>query len=204
MPSQSPTIDSIVVMALTICTEDCANAAENLNNNAKLRNATQALAAQNTTAASEEIVSKIEPGSSSCSPGCTSPSSSPSTGQIEGSRFLFPFETNKDILPISSKDSEGQLLTFQTTVVNLVIDLAATGESVDPVQIQQAFEASKEDLSEEGLIIESIELATQSPSSVPSSEPSATPSDSPSAKPSASPSESPSGKPSASPSDKPS
>ena len=204
MPSQSPTIASIVVIAATLCIENCTFAVAYLKNDIKFINGTKEIAAGDTDIKADQVELKIESGSNTCTKGCTLASSSPSTGPIGDRRFLYPFETNKDISPISSKDSEGQLLTLQTTVVNLVIDLAATGESVDPLQILEAFEASKDTLNEEGLIIESIVLATQSPSSVPSSEPSATPSVSPSAKPSASPSESPSVKPSTSPSDTPS
>merc|ERR1712238_208129 len=100
---------------------------------------------------------------------------------------------------------EGRLLTFSTTVVNIIVDMAETGESVNPTQLLEQFETNKSNLDEDGAFsVEGVVLVTQSPSSFPSSEPSASPSDSPSAKPSSSPSESPSAKPSASPSVMPS
>ena len=106
---------------------------------------------------------------------------------------------------VTSEHSGRQLQESETAVVNVIVDLAATGESVDSAQLLGKFENNKDTLNEDGILtVGSIVLATLSPSSVPSSEPSSTPSGSPSAKPSASPSESPSVKPSASPSDTPS
>ena len=107
--------------------------------------------------------------------------------------------------PVTSKDSEGRLLSSSTTVVIMIVQMVDTGESVDQTQLLENFETNKNTLNEKGVYsIERVVLATQSPSSFPSSEPSASPSDSPSVKPSASPSESPSVKPSASPSETPS
>ena len=88
---------------------------------------------------------------------------------------------------VTSEHSGRQLQETETAVVNVFVDLAATGESVDSAQLLGKFETNMDTLNEDGILtVGSIVLATLSPSSVPSSEPSTTPSDSPSAKPSAS------------------
>ena len=190
MPSQSPTHDSTVAFALTICTLDCENAVDSLNVDTKFQKGLNNILDPNIL-----VPVTVDEGSSTCTPGCT------------GGRFLFPFETGKDMSSATFYDSEGRLLQDQqqTTVVNIIVDMAETGESVNPTQLLEQFEDNKSDLDKDSAFsIEGVVLATQSPSSFPSSEPSESPSDSPSAKPSASPSGSPSVKPSASPSETPS
>ena len=196
MPSQSPTIASIVVLSFEICSANCQNLVTQLNEDAVFKGKVGNITANNTSINGTEVKVLVEEGSATCLAGCK---------VIPSTRFLYPFETNKDMSSVTSEFSERQLQQeFQSTVVNVIVDMAATGQSVDPAQLLEELETNKDTLNEGSFTIQSIVLATESPSSVPSSEPSATPSDSPSAKPSASPSESPSGKPSASPSDKPS
>merc|ERR1712238_378511 len=187
MPSQSPTVDSTVAFGVTICTSDCDNAVDILNADVTFQKGLN-----NILDPDIEVPVEVDEGSGTCTPGCT------------GRRFLFPFGTDKDMAPATSDDSEGRILTSSTTVVNIIVDMVETGESVNPTQLLKQFEDNKSDLDGPNLSVEGVVLATQSPSSFPSSEPSESPSDSPSAKPSASPSEAPSVKPSASPNETPS
>ena len=174
MPSQSPTIDSTTVFAFKICIEKCDTAAKDLDGDKSFTNNIANIAAEGTNINGTEVIVEIGEGSGICIEGCSS------------RRFLYQFLTDNDMSPVTSEDSEGNLLAFQTTTINVLVDMVATGESVDQTQLLGEFETNKDTLNTESLIIESVVLATQSPSSFPSSEPSATPSDSPSAKPSAS------------------
>merc|ERR1712161_83124 len=155
MPSESPTIDSTVAFAVTLCTSDCANAVAILNADAEFQKGLG-----NIMDPKIEVPVTVDEGSGTCTPtpGCT------------GRRFLFPVETDKDMSPATSDDSEGRLLTFSTTVVNIIVDMAETGESVNPTQLLEQFEDNKSDLDQAGLTIEGVVLATQSPSSFPSSD----------------------------------
>ena len=192
MPSQSPTIDSTTEFAFEICSSKCDTAAEDLSGDQSFTGQIGDIAAGGTSIDGSEVIVQVGEGSGTCIDGCSS------------RRFLNQFLTDKDMSPVPSEDSDGNLLIFQTTIINVVIDMVATGESVNPEELLGEVATNKDTLNSDSLIIESVVLATQSPSSFPSSEPSATPSDSPSVKPSASPSETPSVKPSASPSDTPS
>jgi len=157
MSSQSPTIDSIVVFAVTICTSDCYNAADTLNTDAKFQNRVGEILDPGIV-----VAVLVSEGSGICTPGCTVPSER---------RFLYPFKTGKDMSPVTSDDNEGRLLQLlQTTVVNIIVDMAETGESVNPTQLLELFEGNKSDLDQAGLTIEGVVLATQSPSSFPSSD----------------------------------
>merc|ERR1712238_156395 len=135
MPSQSPTIDSVVPFAATVCVEakDCENTVAKLNaDDAFLTEVGEILDADTNV-----LVTVVE-GSGICTPGCSSVPSE--------RRFLYPFETVKDMSPVTSEDNEGRLLTSSTTVVNIIVDMVNTGESVNPTQLLKQFEDNKSDL----------------------------------------------------------
>ena len=121
MPSQSPTIDSTLVFAVTVCTSECADAVATLNADAEFELKLSTIMDPNIT-----VPVEVYEGSSICIPGCVLPIR----------RFLFPFETDTNMSPATSDGSEGQLLQLQqTTVVTIVVDMAETGESVDSIQL---------------------------------------------------------------------
>ena len=96
MPSQSPTIDSVVPFAVTVCVEakDCENTAAKLNaDDVFLTEVGNILDADNNVS-----VTVVE-GSGICTPGCTLVPSE--------RRFLYPFEIVKDMSPVTFEDNEG-------------------------------------------------------------------------------------------------
>ena len=118
-----------MAFAVALCTSDCANAVAILNADAEFQKGLG-----NIMNPDIEVSVTVDEGSGTCIPGCT------------GRRFLFPFETSKDMSPLTSDDSEGRLLQdllVQTTVVNIIVDMAETGESVNPTQLLKQFEDNK-------------------------------------------------------------
>ena len=69
------------------------------------------------------LVTVVE-GSGTCIPGCTLV---PPNG-----RFLYPFETTKDMSPFTTKDTKGRSLSSSLSVVNIILDMVNTSELVDP------------------------------------------------------------------------
>ena len=185
---------------MEICSTNCVNLVAQLNTDEVFKTQVANIAANDTDIKGDDVKVGIEIGSTTCVPGCTV-----ITSNITSNRFLYPFETDKAVSSVTSEHSGRQLQISKSTVVNVIVDMAATGQSVDSAQLLRKFENNKDTLNEDGILtVGSIVIATLSPSSVPSSEPSATPSGSSSPEPSASPSESPFAKPSTSPSDTPS
>jgi len=149
-----------LAFAATLCVEatDCENTAAKLNaDDTFLTEVGKILDAD------IKVSVIVVEGSGICTPGCTLVPSE--------RRFLYPFETVKDRSPVTFEDNEGRLLTFSITVVNIIVDMVNTGESVDQAQLLNEFDNKKDTLNEEGVFtIEGVVLATQSPSSFPSSD----------------------------------
>ena len=66
MPSESPTIDSTVAFAVTLCTSDCANAVAILNADAEFQKGLG-----NIMDPDVEVPVTVDEGSGTCIPGCT-------------------------------------------------------------------------------------------------------------------------------------
>ena len=133
MPSQSRTIKSTIIFAVAICIAVCKNAVHFLNGDEAFLTGLNKI-----LDATVDIPVTVAASSDKCTLECTL--------VPPERRFVYLFETYKDISPVTSKDSERRLLTFSTTVVNIIVDMVNTGESVDPAQLLEKFEINKNTL----------------------------------------------------------
>mmetsp|Transcript_7465 Transcript_7465/g.7653 ORF Transcript_7465/g.7653 Transcript_7465/m.7653 type:complete len:150 (+) Transcript_7465:907-1356(+) len=69
-------------------------------------------------------------------------------GSTGNARILLEFAFGSDV-HVAGSDGERRVL-FQTTVVNIVVDMVNTGESVDPAQLIQEFETNKNSINKVG------------------------------------------------------
>jgi len=133
---------SRVVFSMEVCSTNCENLVTQLNQNEMFKGQVRNIVANNTAIDGDTVMVQIVTGSGTCLSGCTVTTSR---------RFLYPFETDKAVSSVTSEFSGRQLQISASTVVNVIVDVSAAGQSVDLAQLLVILETNTVILNEDGV-----------------------------------------------------